>query len=256
MRNYYEVLGLPLESGPEEIKKAYHQLAMQYHPDKNKSADAAEKMRRINEAYQTLSDPEEKARYDSMLMQHRPGTPWPEDYQSYARTQKRAGRNYAHTQWRPSQVNWQGYEAPRDSARFEYSAVFSMENLFHSVIVGLAFGMIVAAGFVFMSVTPGVKGNLASISILIAAAVSVPPFFAVIERRNSVASDSEAGIVGSIALAITLMIAVVTYTFVSAIFYPGGSIGLVCCGLTPALGIAGWVIGGWIGKLTRTALHI
>jgi len=257
MKNHYEILGLSQESDPEEIKKAYHRMAMQYHPDKNKSPDAAEKMRRINEAYQTLSDPDKKAQYDSTLVQRRPYIPRPAGYryQSHVRTQRPNRDHYTHT-YEPDQGNWQGYEAPRNTVHFEHNTVFSMENLFHSVIIGLAFGMIIASVFIFMSVTPGVKGNLASISMLIAAAASVPPFFTVIERRNTVTSDSEAGIVGSIALAVALMMSMVIYTFVSTIFYPGNDIGFVCCGLTPMLGIAGWVIGGRIGRLTRTVLYI
>ena len=64
---YYEQLGLNPGCSQEEIKKAYHELALVYHPDKNKSDLAREKMKTINEAYEVLSDPEKRADYDSKL---------------------------------------------------------------------------------------------------------------------------------------------------------------------------------------------
>lgn len=63
-RDYYEVLGVPRNASQEEIKRAFRRLARQYHPDVNKSPDAEEKFKEINEAYAVLSDPEKRARYD------------------------------------------------------------------------------------------------------------------------------------------------------------------------------------------------
>ena len=63
-RDYYEVLGLSKGASEDEIKKAYRSLAKKYHPDVNKEADAEEKFKEINEAYEVLSDPEKKATYD------------------------------------------------------------------------------------------------------------------------------------------------------------------------------------------------
>jgi molecular chaperone DnaJ len=63
-RDYYEVLEVAKDVGEEEIKKAFRKKALEYHPDKNKSADAGEKFKEINEAYQILHDPEKRARYD------------------------------------------------------------------------------------------------------------------------------------------------------------------------------------------------
>ena len=63
-RNYYDILGVVRGIGEEDIRKAFRKKAMEFHPDRNKSADAEEKFKEINEAYQVLSDPNKRAQYD------------------------------------------------------------------------------------------------------------------------------------------------------------------------------------------------
>jgi molecular chaperone DnaJ len=63
-KDYYEVLGVNKGSSQEEIQGAYRRLVMQFHPDVNKEANATQKMSEINEAYNTLSDPDKRKKYD------------------------------------------------------------------------------------------------------------------------------------------------------------------------------------------------
>ncbi len=63
-RDYYQVLGVPREASAEEIQRAYRQLARRHHPDVNKNPDAEDRFKEISEAYDTLSDPDKRRRYD------------------------------------------------------------------------------------------------------------------------------------------------------------------------------------------------
>ncbi|UCD75527.1 MAG: DnaJ domain-containing protein [Phycisphaerales bacterium] len=63
-KDYYELLGVSRDATAEEIRRAYRRLARQYHPDVNKSPDAATKFARISEAYEVLSDAKKRKAYD------------------------------------------------------------------------------------------------------------------------------------------------------------------------------------------------
>ncbi len=65
-RDYYEVLGVSKNASKDEIKDAYRKLAMQYHPDRNKAADAEDKFKEISEAYAVLSDDQKRRQYDTL----------------------------------------------------------------------------------------------------------------------------------------------------------------------------------------------
>lgn len=65
MKDYYEIIGVPRDASEADIKKAFRQLALKYHPDRNpEDKESEEKFKEINEAYSCLIDPEKRANYD------------------------------------------------------------------------------------------------------------------------------------------------------------------------------------------------
>src|SRR4051794_41471241 len=62
--DYYQILGVSRDASPEQIKKAYRQLAMKLHPDVASEPDAAERFKKVAEAYEVLQDPKKRDLYD------------------------------------------------------------------------------------------------------------------------------------------------------------------------------------------------
>jgi curved DNA-binding protein len=65
-KDYYKILGVERTADQESIKRSYRKLARKYHPDVSKEADAEEKFKELNEAYEVLKDPEKRAAYDQL----------------------------------------------------------------------------------------------------------------------------------------------------------------------------------------------
>src|SRR5882762_3225794 len=65
-KDYYRILGVDRNADDKTIKSAYRRLARKHHPDVAKTKDATERFKEISEAYEVLSDPEKRRRYDSL----------------------------------------------------------------------------------------------------------------------------------------------------------------------------------------------
>jgi molecular chaperone DnaJ len=77
-RDFYDVLGVDRSAGPEEIKKAYRQMALKHHPDRNPGdKEAEEKFKEAAEAYSVLGDPEKRATYDRFGLEGLRGQSFP-----------------------------------------------------------------------------------------------------------------------------------------------------------------------------------
>jgi len=117
-KDYYKILGVDRKASQDEIKKTFRKLAMKYHPDQNKdNKQAEEKFKEINEAYEVLSDPKKRERYDQL------GS-------SYAQWQQRGGNpgNFNWNEW----VNSQGAQGNQG----DFEDIFGGFSDFFSAIFG------------------------------------------------------------------------------------------------------------------------
>jgi len=98
MNTYYEILGISENASAEEIKKAFRELALKWHPDRNPTPGAKEKFIEIYTAYATLIDPDKKKEYDQYLRSYRSDYKGYEQYtkyKQYEQTIRKQARYYA-----------------------------------------------------------------------------------------------------------------------------------------------------------------
>lgn len=96
--DYYTILQVNRYAEPEVIEAAYRRLAAKYHPDVNRAPEAAEKMKRINAAYDVLSSPEKRRQYDLRLGVEGRGRLWSQPSSS-GRAARRGGAMSGHLWW-------------------------------------------------------------------------------------------------------------------------------------------------------------
>ncbi|MBV9950680.1 MAG: J domain-containing protein [Acidimicrobiia bacterium] len=90
-RDFYDALGVGRDAAPDEIQRAYRKLARAYHPDVNKDPGAEDRFKEVSEAYDVLSDPEQRRRYDAFGEDFRQ-VPDGVDPEQWARARAGAGR--------------------------------------------------------------------------------------------------------------------------------------------------------------------
>jgi curved DNA-binding protein len=109
-KDYYKVLGLERNATAEDIKKAFRKLALKYHPDRNPGKkDAEDKFKDLNEAYEVLSDPQKRARYDQLG-------------ESYSRWQQTGGA--------PGGFNWNDWSSQGGAGGRSRVEVGNLDDLF------------------------------------------------------------------------------------------------------------------------------
>ncbi|MBV6462045.1 MAG: DnaJ-like protein MG200 [Flavobacteriales bacterium] len=123
IQDLYKILGLSPSATKEEIKKAYRKLALEWHPDKNKSPNAHEMFIKINEAYLILYDEQARAKYDKeyefFFGKHQEAEQWKEDYKqedSFAENTHQKSK-YTYTYNDPDLNNW-SESAKRQASKY------------------------------------------------------------------------------------------------------------------------------------------
>lgn len=142
MADYYQILGLHHTATSTQIRMAYKRLVMQYHPDRNPGNAIAEEMiRQVNEAYDVLSDPVKKSRYDSRFSSHQTyQTNTTESTEAYWREVRRQQhRNRAAQKPLPKD----------DSLGDNYFKVQGLAFVVFLVLSGISFGIIHLASYLF-----------------------------------------------------------------------------------------------------------
>ncbi|WP_046214869.1 J domain-containing protein [Paenibacillus wulumuqiensis] len=108
MINYYQVLGLSQTATPAEIKQTYRRLAKQYHPDTNQgSAEAEQKFKQVQQAYETLGNEDARHKYDQKLAGASTGSTGPAGQAAGSRTTRSSAASAGDKNFDPRDVQTQ-----------------------------------------------------------------------------------------------------------------------------------------------------
>ena len=132
--DYYKILSLPHDAGTEQIKKAYKEKALQYHPDINHTEKAVEIFQLINQAYQTLLEPELRRKYDFMIKYGQELDPIKNDI----RYRHPADANYYYRRQHPHQ-NTHPPKTPKSIRRLNHFIFYSITLI---LVIGIIYGTI------------------------------------------------------------------------------------------------------------------
>jgi len=148
MINYYDILGVAESANEKEVKAAYKKLALRYHPDKNPgNPTAEEEFKKVNEAYQVLSDPEKKAGYDLLR-----------NYQYFQQAASYSNPQATYSQTYRASSSTRRRAASSNSRSFTYDARKAEKENF--AITGLIIGFLVLLIVVYALVTSIVEYQL------------------------------------------------------------------------------------------------
>jgi len=139
-QDYYQILGVPRNASQDKIKQAFRQAARQHHPDVNPDdSEAEERFKKINEAYQVLSDPEKRKKYDRF------GKQWKQHQQAGGQPQ-----DFNWSRWSTGPAGGQGGATNRQVSQEEFEKVFGSAggfSDFFETLFGGAAGQGTGAGF-------------------------------------------------------------------------------------------------------------
>lgn len=140
IKNHYETLGVNPNADKQTIKKAYRKLALEFHPDRNKSPDAHEKFIEINEAYLILYDDEARLRYDREYQYHfaikeEPKTEYSERTEKQQKsTSQEFGKERTYQRYEDEDLNKWSKNAREQAESFAKMAFNEFSNLVVGVV--------------------------------------------------------------------------------------------------------------------------
>lgn len=170
MEDLYKILGVNRSASADEIKKAYHDLAMRYHPDFNPGNPEAEyNFKKISSAYAVLSDAEQRSEYDGQMFRSRVegfDSTWHNPYENYTAADFIGAFNYFFNAGRQQRNAWAHGQTPKEKVPVEgWPAVFRGMLIFVAAVLMARFtgrlgfmGIVLSFAVLFFGIRYIIKG--------------------------------------------------------------------------------------------------